>query len=190
MGFELMLNFNYPYTSRSLREFWSKWHISLSSWFRDYLYIPLGGSQVSYSRTSINLLAVFVISGLWHGAGWNFVLWGLMHGVFTVTERVTGINLGRPLTLLIVVLAWLPFRAPDFESLKLFLLAALEAPVSLYDLHLGTGPATLSFILALSAILPFYLMSEKKENTWLYFFAPILIFFFSSSSKSFIYFQF
>ncbi len=86
-GFHFLENFNYPYISRSIREFWRRWHISLSTWFRDYLYIPLGGNRHGNNRTSLNLLIVFLLCGLWHGASWNFILWGLMYGFFLVAER-------------------------------------------------------------------------------------------------------
>lgn len=84
MGFRLMTNFKIPYFSKSISEFWSKWHISLSTWFRDYLYIPLGGNRISTSRTYLNLFIVFMISGLWHGASWNFIIWGFLHGAYQV----------------------------------------------------------------------------------------------------------
>jgi alginate O-acetyltransferase complex protein AlgI len=87
-GFSFMENFNYPYISRSMREFWQRWHISLSTWFRDYLYIPLGGSRISTKRTYLNLVIVFTLCGLWHGASWVFVVWGLYHGFFLVIERM------------------------------------------------------------------------------------------------------
>ncbi|NCA80692.1 MAG: MBOAT family protein, partial [Sphingobacteriia bacterium] len=87
-GFELLENFNSPYIAKSIKEFWKRWHISLSSWFRDYLYIPLGGNRKSNSRTYLNLIIVFFITGLWHGAAWNFVIWGLIHGLFLIIERL------------------------------------------------------------------------------------------------------
>lgn len=87
-GFEFKENFNYPYISLSIREFWRRWHISLSSWFRDYVYIPLGGSRRGKLLTYKNLLVVFFLTGLWHGASWNFVFWGLFHGVFIIIERI------------------------------------------------------------------------------------------------------
>ncbi len=87
-GFEFRENFNYPYISQSIREFWRRWHISLSSWFRDYVYIPLGGSRHGKWSTYRNLIIVFLLTGLWHGASWNFVLWGLFHGFFIVIERL------------------------------------------------------------------------------------------------------
>jgi alginate O-acetyltransferase complex protein AlgI len=89
LGIRLMTNFNRPYQARSISDFWSRWHISLSSWFRDYLYIPLGGNRVAVPRWYLNLIVVFVISGLWHGANWTFVIWGLLHGSFLVVGLLT-----------------------------------------------------------------------------------------------------
>ncbi len=86
-GFRILENFNYPYIARSIREFWRRWHISLSNWFRDYLYIPLGGNQRGERRAYANLVIVFLLCGLWHGASWPFVLWGAWHGAFLVAER-------------------------------------------------------------------------------------------------------
>src|SRR5437762_694029 len=87
-GFRFPENFRWPYIAASVQEFWRRWHMSLSSWFRDYLYVPLGGSRVSPARTYVNLVAVFFLCGLWHGASWNFVVWGLFHGTFLVAERL------------------------------------------------------------------------------------------------------
>ena len=92
MGFELMKNFERPYHSKSITEFWRRWHISLSTWFRDYLYIPLGGSRKGYARTLLNLFIIFVVSGLWHGASWTFVIWGALNGAAIVIEKVLGIG--------------------------------------------------------------------------------------------------
>ncbi len=120
-GFRFLENFNYPYISQSIQEFWRRWHISLSNWFRDYLYIPLGGNRVSEARTYLNLLIVFFLCGLWHGASWNFVIWGLFHGLFLILERA-GLSrvlsrLWAPLrhayVLLVVMVAWVFFRAED-----------------------------------------------------------------------------
>lgn len=118
-GFHFLENFNYPYISRSIQDFWRRWHISLSSWFRDYLYIPLGGNRRGPLRTYFNLLTVFLLCGLWHGASWTFVCWGLYHGFFLVIERTRfGIVLDRlwqpvryALTLLIIVIGWVVFRS-------------------------------------------------------------------------------
>ena len=92
MGFDLMQNFNRPYASKSISEFWTRWHISLSTWFRDYLYIPLGGNRVKVSRLYFNLFLVFIISGLWHGASWTFIIWGALHGMFLVLALITKKN--------------------------------------------------------------------------------------------------
>lgn len=89
MGFDLMTNFKRPYFSKSIKEFWGRWHISLSTWFRDYLYIPLGGNKVSKLKLYFNLIIVFVISGAWHGASWTFIIWGLLHGFFRIVGMAT-----------------------------------------------------------------------------------------------------
>ena len=128
-GFRFLENFNFPYISRSIREFWRRWHISLSTWFRDYLYIPLGGSRQSGGRTWLNLVIVFFLCGLWHGAAWTFIVWGLYHGGFLVLERL-GLEraLGRTpspvrhaYTLVVVMVGWVLFRAETFEQALAFL---------------------------------------------------------------------
>ncbi len=124
LGFEFLENFDRPYIARSLREFWRRWHISLSTWFRDYLYIPLGGSRLGTGRTYLNLFVVFLLTGLWHGASWNFVVWGLVHGLFLVLERA-GLGrlleraprlLGHLYTLAVVLVAWVFFRITDLTE--------------------------------------------------------------------------
>jgi alginate O-acetyltransferase complex protein AlgI len=126
MGFELMENFNLPYISLSVKEFWSRWHISLSTWFRDYLYIPLGGSRVPRWRHCLNLLLVFLISGLWHGANWTFVIWGALHGIAVIlgtmflfpSGKTNGlISFFKTLSVFIfVTLTWVFFRADNFHD--------------------------------------------------------------------------
>ena len=119
-GFDFLENFNYPYISSSIKEFWRRWHISMSSWFREYLYIPLGGNRKGKIRTYINLFIVFAATGLWHGASWNFVGWGLFHGFFIIIERL-GFGkllekskiLSRIYCLLVVIVGWVFFRAND-----------------------------------------------------------------------------
>jgi alginate O-acetyltransferase complex protein AlgI len=118
LGFRILENFNYPYIARSIREFWRRWHISLSNWFRDYLYIPLGGNHRGARRAYANLIVVFLLCGLWHGASWPFVLWGAWHGVFLVVERAGADRLlarSAPLahlyTLLVVMGGWVLFRS-------------------------------------------------------------------------------
>ncbi len=122
-GFEFLENFNYPYMARSVRDFWRRWHISLSTWFRDYLYVPLGGSRGSKANTHRNLFVVFAVCGLWHGASMNFVCWGLWHGLFLVSERSTEMETRsrkfRPFehayTLLAVAMGWVLFRCDTFS---------------------------------------------------------------------------
>lgn len=118
-GFHFRENFNYPYTATTIKEFWRRWHISLSGWFRDYLYIPLGGNRKGNARTWLNRFLVFFATGLWHGASWTFVLWGLWHGLFSVLEdcgaipvdKLKGKRIGQLYTLLVVVLGFTLFRA-------------------------------------------------------------------------------
>lgn len=124
-GVELMLNFNRPYLANSLRDFWQKWHISLSGWFRDYVYFPLGGSRLNAGQTAVNLLVVFALSGLWHGANWTFLIWGLWHGLGLVSERYLfgqfkSNFLHRFLTLFWIFAGWTIFRANQLSDLKLF----------------------------------------------------------------------
>ena len=128
-GFQFLENFDYPYISQSVKEFWRRWHISLSSWFRDYLYIPLGGNRCSELRNYLNLVIVFFLCGLWHGASWTFVVWGLYHGIFLVLERTaigTWIEkmpriLRHGYALLAVLVGWVLFRADSFPQALTFL---------------------------------------------------------------------
>lgn len=128
-GFDFLENFDYPYIARSVKEFWRRWHISLSSWFRDYLYIPLGGNRKGKARTYLNLLIVFLATGLWHGASFTFVIWGLYHGLFLIIERL---GLGKALdrcpkavrhlyTLLVVIIGWVFFRADSLGAAGAFI---------------------------------------------------------------------
>ena len=141
MGFDLMDNFKTPYLAKNIAEFWHRWHISLSTWFRDYVYIPLGGSRVKFGRWAFNILVVFVLSGIWHGAAWTFLLWGLAHGLLHIVEKVLRdkMPLKEPQskwlrvsvdalcvlkTFVLVTLFWVIFRATDFEHLKAIFVTA------------------------------------------------------------------
>ncbi len=121
-GFRFIENFNYPYMSRSITEFWRRWHISLGSWFRDYVYIPLGGNRVGKLRWVLNILVVWMLTGLWHGAAWNFVLWGLLYALFLLLEKwVPALQklpdvLRRGYVLLIVVIGFVLFNAADLSQ--------------------------------------------------------------------------
>jgi len=139
-GFRFPENFNYPYISKSIREFWRRWHISLSTWFRDYLYIPLGGNRCSPIRVYGNLIAVFFLCGLWHGASWNFIFWGLFHGLLLVLERsflskklaLLWLPLSNAYTIFFVCIAWVFFRADTLSAAGAFLAA-------MFGLGLGDG---------------------------------------------------
>lgn len=144
-GFDFMENFNYPYLSASVKEFWRRWHISLSTWFKEYLYIPLGGSRRGKARTYENLLIVFFATGIWHGAGANFVIWGLYHGFFLILERAF---LGRILeknpfkilnhiyTMLVVLLGWVLFRAESISDALLLYRHMFSWQTEIYPLGL------------------------------------------------------
>jgi D-alanyl-lipoteichoic acid acyltransferase DltB (MBOAT superfamily) len=145
MGFRFPVNFRSPYFSQNFSEFWTRWHITLSSWLRDYLYISLGGNRAGYWKTLRNLMLTMLLGGLWHGAGWTFVFWGFLHGLYLVFQRLLGPAwqkihqilhtppvLYRGLNILIVFLltclAWIFFRSPDFDQAWLMVgrIASLE----------------------------------------------------------------
>jgi len=178
-GFKFMENFNYPYISRSIKEFWRRWHISLSTWFRDYLYIPLGGNRAGTAKTYRNLVAVFFLCGLWHGASWNFVIWGMFHGLFSVIERF---RLGKFLTersrivshlytLLVVMVAWVFFRAPTLSGALGYLKAMAgqaphagpEANLALYW-NLKTALALICGVVGSTPIIPWL---AERRRAWL-----------------------
>ncbi len=123
-GFKILENFNFPYISRSIQEFWRRWHISLSSWFRDYVYIPLGGNRKGPYKTYFNLVTVFFLTGIWHGATWSFVIWGLFHGFFLIMERIGFKSVLDKLpkaiqwfyTVLVVMIGWVLFRVEIFSE--------------------------------------------------------------------------
>jgi len=140
LGVTIMDNFNTPYLSKSITEFWSRWHISLSTWFRDYLYISLGGNRVALPRWSFNIMVVFMVSGLWHGASWTFVVWGALHGLVLLVERFFSkltkfeIKQGWSVlnaflclkTFIVTSFIWIFFRAEDFQKAKLIIKSVLQ----------------------------------------------------------------
>lgn len=175
-GFVLPENFNLPYMSESIQEFWRRWHITLSSWFRDYVYIPLGGNRKGNLRTYINLSAVFFLTGLWHGADWNFIFWGMWHGTFMLAERLF---LGKYLkkspckglnylyTVFVVFTGWMFFRISSagtvFSLLKLlFIPTPVSNDISLYYF---INPYTISMLflgILLCGPLQYFLLEIKK----------------------------
>lgn len=212
-GFEFKENFNYPYISKSVTEFWRRWHISLSSWFRDYLYIPLGGNRTG--NVYVNLIIVFLVTGLWHGASWNFIIWGLWHGLFLIIERVTKLNkleikwlvpFRHIFTMLIVIIGWVFFRVEGFgEALSwlgvMFGVIRPEDPGFTIWYYIGTMEIIVLAV-AIIASLPFVKtkMYDVLSQKWGYkyiagaatiglFFVSIM-FVVSSSYNPFIYFRF
>lgn len=166
MGFELMLNFNRPYLATSIADFWRRWHISLSTWFRDYVYFPLGGNRCSRAQNCFNLAVVFLISGLWHGANWTFIIWGALHATFIIAyvltetprtraaallgEKAMNIS-GWLLTLSLVTFAWIFFRAANFSDAFLVVRKIFTEflPQVGTDFHPGLDSLQFSLMLAL-----------------------------------------
>jgi D-alanyl-lipoteichoic acid acyltransferase DltB (MBOAT superfamily) len=186
MGFDLMKNFNQPYLSKSIPEFWRRWHISLSTWFRDYLYIPLGGSRVSISRWYINIMIVFVVSGLWHGANWTFVIWGALHGTYMILSFVLGRYLSKILphpesplpaflfqltnilvTFLLVNFAWIFFRANSLAD-AFYIITHLFVDFTL-DLSFGVGFGKTTAIITILCIIFMESVDLIHRNKWLNF---------------------
>ncbi|WP_240927900.1 MBOAT family O-acyltransferase [Cellulophaga sp. Z1A5H] len=172
LGFTFKENFNYPYISNSIQDFWRRWHISLSTWFRDYLYIPLGGSRGGLFMTYRNLVIVFLITGLWHGASWNFIFWGLFHGFFLILERANILKVVKwpkffqHLYVLIVVLfGWVFFRVETMEEGVIFVKSLLgltngENQIAFVYLNRYT---TIMIVLALIFAMP---LRGKVNEFW------------------------
>ncbi len=213
MGFDLMLNFRTPYFAKSIAEFWKRWHISLSTWFRDYLYIPLGGNRVSVPRWYFNLFIVFLLSGIWHGANWTFVIWGALHGLYLIVgilkdKAVKKFNLkinnkhwasaGNILiTFSLVTFAWIFFRAPSVS--EAFTVISRIGHLSFTDpIVLGLNTAEILFSVLLIIILlfkeKFFEIISTKNNFSFYAKITLLLFicylFGVFNQKQFIYFQF
>ena len=212
LAFKFPRNFNYPYISTSVTEFWRRWHISLSGWFRDYLYIPLGGNRQGPWRTSFNLATVFLLCGLWHGASWTFLVWGLYHGLLLSVER-WGLNrllqclplLVRHLYLLLAIMfGWVIFRADNFEQLGHYYSAlfgfsdiGVELPVLLFF----TQDVLIACVIAVVASTPWHRSKRLRlhnravavslSSSWLLIlFVLCLTFVASGSYNPFIYFRF
>jgi len=214
MGFKLMDNFNVPYLSASLSEFWSKWHISLSTWFKDYLYIPLGGSRVSSGRKYLNLAVVFLISGLWHGANWTFVIWGALHGSFLIVENIANQFTGareKPRSwilflrilkiigvFLLVTLAWIFFRSPNLFVAKTILGKIFSQSIfGAFNYEIVNRPVLVfSFLLIIILMIKeYFLLIIPTRNTAIFYVTFSLILFTCYlfgvfNNVQFIYFQF
>ena len=176
MGFHFKENFNYPYIATSIQDFWRRWHMSLSTWFKEYVYIPLGGNQRKNGRILLNLLIVFVLTGLWHGASINFLVWGLIHGIFIILERVIKFNqttaylfFRRIYTLLVVIVAWVFFRVESFEGSCIYLqkLVACDIEGSNYFLTLITPYTLVLFLVGIVFVMPvkMYIYTSINRST-------------------------
>ena len=219
-GYDLMANFRLPYFAESIADFWRRWHISLSTWFRDYLYIPLGGNRANIIRWRLNILTVFTVSGLWHGANWTFVIWGMLHGVYYVLERIfarpaawlcaaAGIRgqllkwLKIFITFHLVTLAWVFFKARSLTDA----LHVIRGIFTGFTGSLYLGPSQLTTIIGAGLILLLIAvqflqyrglipLSKSERSFPLYVRWPVyaaMIFgisIFGISSNEFIYFQF
>lgn len=214
LGIDLMENFRSPYFSASIREFWSRWHISLSTWFRDYVYIPLGGNRVGKFRHNINLMITFIVSGLWHGANWTFVIWGCIHGIAQVIENALEVKreaqgliwwLRVMGTFTFVMFAWVFFRANTLNE-AVYIFANMFASFSLHS-GLGLGIKKFMIISAMIIILIVhdfislnhnvinYVSSGNTLCRWtVYNIVTALTFYiyanFAVTNASFVYFQF
>lgn len=198
LGIHIMDNFKTPYFAKSVGEFWRLWHISLSTWFRDYLYIPLGGNRVSTWRWALNTLFVFGISGLWHGANWTFIIWGLLHGIFLLLEKPLKNFANTLSTFLLVCFAWVFFRAPDFST-ALQILKGVYTTAPIKETWLDFWTPLLALVLLL--ILEFSYRKERFDQLlervplvarWsIYFVLIFSLLALSGTQKfTFIYFQF
>lgn len=215
MGFRLPENFNNPYISGSITEFWRRWHITLGTWMKNYLYIPLGGNQVSNVKLYRNLVIVFLLSGFWHGASWNFILWGAYHGIFLVLERLflgsfykkVGKWLAVPITFVIVVTGWVLFRNEDLSL-------AAHVIKQMYSFEFFDGKfvllndfvamAVLAFVVSFFAITNYTRNFQDKlygeqfagKSRWAYLLTGVVLYYLALSFVSaldfnpFIYFRF
>ena len=210
LGIDLMQNFNAPYLAQSVKEFWTRWHISLSTWFKDYVFIPLGGNRVSKLKYFRNIMLVFALSGLWHGASWNFVLWGVLHGLLVYASTFAKwsfreINarlkfLDVLFNFAVVTLLWVFFRAPDFATTKmalqkLFVFTSSNGSFNRVDFGWFSVAVVVCAFVYLSLVTKSYFKNKNQNlsNGVLYQLAlsfAIILIFGIFSKQSFIYFQF
>lgn len=220
LGFDLMQNFKFPYFSKNFQDFWRRWHISLSTWFRDYVYIPLGGNRVSARKWAINILITFTVSGLWHGAAASFIIWGFLHGLYLVTEKLindwimpikTNRWIGFLTTFILVNLTWIFFRSGSFiQSLEIIRqLADLNTDfIGRFVKNYNENNQFREFAIAVIIGFPLFIITEflirnsdfdnkvarlSLMNRWtiyVFFAAAILLLGVLNSAPQFIYFQF
>ncbi len=206
LGYRLTLNFDLPYLARGITVFWRRWHISLSTWFRDYLYLPLGGNRGGRWRTYRNLAVVFLLCGLWHGANWTFVAWGLFHGAFLIFERLLPERVAvprwpRPLahayTLIAVLVGWILFRSADLAAAGTYLAGLLPGPAAPHSVA-GSGWWWLLLLGFAAGHAGFWRGAARRAErapTWAYAVGlglaiAVLALFVAPQYQPFIYFQF
>jgi alginate O-acetyltransferase complex protein AlgI len=176
LGFDFPENFDQPYRAQSVTEFWRRWHMTLTRWFRDYVYIPLGGNRRGAVRTYLNLACVFCLCGLWHGAGLNFLIWGLYHGVLLIIERLLNNILGwRPsgisgtlLTLVLVIIGWVPFRIEDAAAASSYLAAMFgfgSGRLHFFSVGYFLAPDSLVYLAAAGGFALFPTTSYRRLRT-------------------------
>ena len=220
LGFKIPINFNKPYFATSPSDFWRRWHISLSTWLRDYLYIPLGGNKKSSSRTYLNLLTVMFLGGLWHGASWNFVIWGLLHGAYLAIHKIISdkfpnlkihpffkSKIGKIISIAItqyfVFLAWIPFRVGNTEhmlySIQKYIFIDFQSDEILTFILAHKWPVLIMGIFVILQILVYFKpniltkISKMKLQYWTIFLIVILasiVYFYNGDPQDFIYFRF
>ena len=210
-----MSNFKFPYFSRNIGEFWRRWHISLSTWFRDYLYIPLGGSQKGKWMSIRNIFIIFLVSGFWHGANWNFVFWGLFHSMFFLPSFIFNTNrkytasiiaentlLPKPKeiiqigkTFIVVTIGWVFFRSDTLEDSFIFLYKMI------FDFDINLSKASGLLYIILLTTLDYMIRTNERDiiftknklannSLFILFIISIVLLFFKETRADFIYFQF
>ena len=209
-GFDLLENFNYPYIASSITDFWRRWHISLSSWFRDYVYIPLGGNRKGLYRQCINIMIVWLLTGLWHGASFNFMLWGLYYGLILIFETVIGLKMLKKLpaifrhiyALILILIGWVIFNFTDFDMMINYFGLMFNNPViidniSLYFIRDNIVLIIISIIaclpVRLSRLNPFVINKKFEYLMPLIILGTLIIcvaFICESSYNPFLYFRF
>ena len=220
LGFKIPINFNKPYFAISPSDFWRRWHISLSTWLRDYLYIPLGGNKKSNARTYLNLIIVMFLGGLWHGASWNFVIWGMLHGMYLAVHKMIAnkfprfanhsffkSRIGFVFSILVtqyfVFLAWIAFRVQDFDymiySIQKYVLLDIDVVNVLPFVTEHKFPLVLMFLFVILHFVAYrrtnlqVIISNYRLRYWILFLSAIMLLiflFYDGNPEDFIYFQF
>lgn len=204
-GFEFLENFNYPYISKSITEFWRRWHISLSTWFRDYVYIPLGGNRKGFYRQILNILVVWFLTGFWHGAEWNFMIWGMYFAFILIIEKLFLLKylnkfkiLNHIYSLLLIIIGWVIFRSESLEQIVRYLQAMFSFSGGIHkDVLFYLTQYKFEFICGLIFQIPFIIKIKRNKYTEILLicveiilFALVIMSLLQSTYNPFIYFRF